>query len=148
MQPTTGRERSLANLQPIRDKETARKLGAKGIQAKRAKKAEQERLQAEADNRSREKLAKLAYEALFNALQDTDVPVQARLTAAREALDRLEGRPTQRVETSQASPLAELAELSQAELEARLAGLQERRLRLVKSESAADSTPNAQEGSG
>lgn len=144
----TGRERSLANLIPISNSEEARKLAKKSAEARRARKAAEAAKQAEADDRSRERLARLAYEALFNALEHADIPVQARLTAAREALDRLEGRPTQRVETAQASPLAELAELSQAELEARLAGLQERRLRLVKSESAADSTPKTQEGIG
>lgn len=117
-------ERSLANLQPIKDSEKARELGRRGIEAKRAKKAERERLQAEAEDRSRERLAKLAYEALFNALEHADVPVQARLTAAREALDRLEGKPTQRTEvtTTEARPLAEL---SQEELleRARQAGL-------------------------
>jgi len=134
-------EKSLANLKPIRTSEEARALGKRGNEARRAKKEREAQLQAEADDRSRERLAKLAYEALFTALQDEDVPVQARLTAAREALDRLEGRPTQRVEqaTVEARPLAEMP---QEELVARLRVLEGGKRDGIEP-TGTDSVPNA-----
>lgn len=120
-------KRNTSGLIPVRDSETARALGAKGIARKRELKAQREKAQAEAETRTREHLAKLAYEALFQALEGAETPVQARLTAARDALDRLEGRPTQRIETRELAGLekarAALADWTPEELRARLRAL-------------------------
>jgi hypothetical protein len=95
--PLTGRARSNANLQPI-TKETARELGRRGNERKAQIKKAREEAQKATEERTRERLAYLAYEAYFQALESPETPIASRINAANSALDRLEGRPTQRVE--------------------------------------------------
>lgn len=114
------RERSLANLKPITNKEQAQELGRRSGEARRIKRQKAEEL-------ALRDLIPLSLQAQEKALKDYlagQGEANPALRASESVQDREWGKPTQRTETVQleARPLAEL---SQEELleRAREAGL-------------------------
>lgn len=115
-------EKSLANLRPQAfTSERAREAARKSAEVRRKRAQERQQAKEQAEQAAIQDLARLAYKRLFQLLQDENTP-ERWLGAAREALDRAEGKPTQRVETSQ-SEARPYQQMTSEELQARLAEL-------------------------